>query len=157
MSAQHTLKQRLHPLVIFVRVLVAVLLAWSAGNGFLFVSAVLREFADSQWLAIAGGLAFAVLFEAGKYFFGAFTLRSLIRCWWREEFLYRFALLLLLPITVAWFAGSYWLSTQGSMEGLRLQFSKPVVSEMRDETLPAQPNSELESLRMARDSVYRQA
>lgn len=156
MSAQHTLKQRLRPLVLFIRILVVVLLTWSAGNGFLFVSAALREFADNQWYAIAGGLAFAVLFEAGKYFFGAFTLRALIRCWWREGFLYLFALILLLPITVAWFAGSYWLSTQGSMEGLRLQRTKPA-PEMRKEVLPAQPNADLETLRMARDSAYRQA
>jgi len=156
MSAQHTLKQRLRPLVLFIRIMVVVLLTWSAGNGFLFVSAALQEFTDSQWYAVAGGLAFAVLFEAGKYFFGAFTLRALIRCWWREGFLYRFALILLIPISVAWFAGSYWLSTQGGMEGLRLQFTKPA-PEIRKETLPAQSNADLETLRMARDSVYQQA
>ena len=151
-----TVRQRLRPLVLFSRVLVLVLLTWSAGNGILFASAALRELMDNQWYAMAGGLAFVVLFEAGKYFFGTYTLRMLIRRWWREGFLYRFALVMLIPITAAWFAGSYWLSTHGSLEGLRLHFSKPA-SEIRQNASQVQPNTEIETLRMARDSAYRQA
>lgn len=151
-----TVRQRLRPLVLFIRVLVLVLLTWSAGNGILFASAALRELTDDQSYAVAGGLAFVILFESGKCFFGTYTLRMLIRRWWQEGFLYRFALILLIPVTAAWFAGSYWLSTHGSLEGLRLCFSKPA-SEMRNNAPPVQPNTDIEAMRMARDSAYRQA
>ena len=91
MSDQN-LKQRLRPLLRFIRLLVLILLLWSAGNGYLFASAALLELSGQQRIALAGGLAFALLFEAGKYFFGAYTLRVLIGCWWRDGVLYQFAL-----------------------------------------------------------------
>ena len=150
------LKRRLRPLVFFIRLLVLVLLAWSAGNGFLFASAALQELIGQKGYALTGALAFAALFEAGKYFFGAYTLRVLIRGWWREGMLYRLALVLLIPVAGAWFTGSYWLSTQGGIEGLRLTVSKPVIDAAPD-TLTQQPNPDIEALRLARDSVYRQA
>lgn len=150
------LKRRLRPLVLFIRVLVLVLLAWSAGNGFLFASAALQELIGQSGYALSGALAFAALFEAGKYFFGAYTLRVLIRGWWREGVLYRFALVLLIPVSGAWFTGSYWLSTQGGIEGLQLMISRPVI-ETAPDTLLQQPSPDIEALRLARDSVYRQA
>jgi len=150
------LKRRLRPLVFFIRALVLVLLTWSAGNGFLFASAALQELTGQNRYAVAGGLVFATLFEAGKYYFGAYTLRVLIRGWWREGMLYRLALVLLIPVAGAWFAGSYWLSTQGGIEGLRLTFSRPA-TEIVTDTFRQPPNRDIEALRLARDSVYRQA
>ncbi|MCB0533920.1 MAG: hypothetical protein KDD14_17085 [Saprospiraceae bacterium] len=155
MSDQN-LKQRLRPLLRFIRLLVLILLLWSAGNGYLFASAALLELSGQQRIALAGGLAFALLFEAGKYFFGAYTLRVLIGCWWRDGVLYQFALALLLPVAVAWFAGSYWLSTQGALEGLRLQFSRPELEQPLVEQ-PLSANADLEVMRQARDSAYQQA
>ena len=150
------LKRRLRPLVYFIRMLVVVLLTWSAGNGFLFASATLQELIGQKGYTLAGALAFAALFEAGKYYFGAYTLRVLIRGWWREGMLYRLALVLLIPVAGAWFAGSYWLSTQGGIEGLRLSFSRPAI-EVTTDTLHRRPNPDIEALRVARDSVYWQA
>ena len=70
--------------------------------------------------------------------------------------MYRLALVLLIPVAVAWFAGSYWLSTQGGIEGLRLSFTKPAMEAAAD-TIWQQSNPDIKALRQARDSVYRQA
>jgi hypothetical protein len=109
-----SMEVRLLPLKRFATGATLVLLLWSASLETAFFYAGFKQMLSSNLAAIVIALVLALLLESLKYFSGTFAFRFLVRRWLGDGWHYVLAFMVVLPLCIASFVGSIFLSIRGA-------------------------------------------
>ena len=109
-----TFRIRLKGLRRFVMLGLGLLLLWSASTESLFLFSGFYEMSSSLALSILGVFLVVALLEGGKFFFGSYLLLFLTQGWIKDGWLYRLTFIVLIPICIGLYWGSYYLSVNGA-------------------------------------------
>lgn len=113
-SGMLSVESRLAPLKRFSTLATIALLIWSAALESAFFYTGFADMLGSKTLAIAITGLLVILLESSKFYFGAFAFRFIVQGWLKEGWAYRLAFMIVLPLSIAVFAGSIFLNTKGS-------------------------------------------
>ncbi len=120
-------QKRLRPLKRFIGMLVIILLFWSALTESLFLFSGFLNITDVPEISAALTLLFITIIECCKYFLGTYCFRFLTHGWLRDGMRYVLSFLIILPLCVATFYASIYLSVNGAPQ---------VVEFVKEQTTP---------------------
>ena len=120
-------QKRLRPLKRFIGMLVIILLFWSALTESLFLFSGFLNITDVPELSAVLTLLFITIIECCKYFLGTYCFRFLTHGWLRDGMRYVLSFLIILPLSIATFYASIYLSVNGAPQ---------VVEFVKEQTTP---------------------
>ncbi len=113
-SGMLSVESRLAPLKRFATIAIIALLIWSASLEAAFFYSGFVEMLGTQTMAITVTALLVLLLEGCKFYLGAFAFRFIVQGWLKEGWAYRMAFVIVLPLSIAVFAGSIFLNTKGA-------------------------------------------
>ncbi|MGK0366565.1 MAG: hypothetical protein ACI85O_003639, partial [Saprospiraceae bacterium] len=120
-------QKRLRPLKRFIGMLVIILLFWSALTESLFLFSGFLNITDIPEISAALTFLFILIIECCKYFLGTYCFRFLTHGWLRDGARYVLSFFIILPLSVATFYASIYLSVNGAPQ---------VVEFVKEQTTP---------------------